>query len=112
MNISDFQEEWLKNNSNEKGVLIWVNDIQKFVTAKFGTGVNLLDEDMTAGYDDYIYIEILEYGIPDELKEIDGAQLLFNTAEKDYYTNLKSFCLDALEMVSLDESDYTILMII
>lgn len=85
---------------------------KKSVTAKFGTEVNLLDEDMNAGYDDYIYIEILEYGISDELKEIDGAQLLFNTAEKDYYTNLKSFCLDALEMISLDESDCTILMII
>lgn len=35
-------------------MLIWVNDIQKSVTAKFGTEVNLLDEDMNAGYDDYI----------------------------------------------------------
>ena len=49
-----------------------------FISAKFGTGENLLKEDITRGFDDYIYVRKLIFD-EDEMVELDTAQLDFSS---------------------------------
>ena len=75
-------------------------------------GDNLSNEDLDAGYNDYIYIESFVF-MGSEFVEQDGGQLLFNNQEDDYYTNLKHFCDESVAMLGFDsECDYKILQLI
>ena len=55
-------------------IYIYVPDAQQIVQISEGSGDNLLDEDIEAGYVDYIYYEQyeLEPGVP----EIDGGMVM------------------------------------
>lgn len=55
-------------------IYIFVPDAQQIVQISEGSGDNLLDEDIDAGYVDYIYYEQyeLEPGVP----EIDGGMVM------------------------------------
>ena len=58
-NIGAFKKKWIENPSDEKGVLLYLSVSEVFISAKFGTGENLLKEDITRGFDDYIYVRKL-----------------------------------------------------
>ena len=51
-NIGAFKKKWIENPSDEKGVLLYLPVSEVFISAKFGTGENLLKEDITRGFDD------------------------------------------------------------
>ena len=76
-NIGAFKKKWIENPSDEKGVLLYLPVSEVFISAKFGTGENLLKEDITRGFDDYIYVRKLIFD-EDEMVELDTAQLDFN----------------------------------
>ena len=46
-NIGAFKKKWIENPSDEKGVLLYLPVSEVFISAKFGTGENLLKEDIT-----------------------------------------------------------------
>ena len=110
--VKDFQKEWKKSKSNEKGVLLFIPKTGVFVMAKFGIGDNLLPEDVESGYNDYIYIEELEFEDPDMMNEIGGGQVLFNNEEEDYYNNLSHFIEVSLEEMDMTGQEYIILQLI
>ena len=110
--VKDFQKEWKKSKSNEKGVLLFIPQTGVFVMAKFGIGDNLLPEDVESGYNDYIYIEGLEFEDPDMMNEIGGGQVLFNNEEEDYYNNLSHFIEVSLEEMDMTGQEYIILQLI
>ena len=41
-NIGAFKKKWIENPSDEKGVLLYLPVSEVFISAKFGTGENLL----------------------------------------------------------------------
>lgn len=90
-NIGAFKKKWIENPSDEKGVLLYLPVSEVFISAKFGTGENLLKEDITRGFDDYIYVRKLIFD-EDEMVELDTAQLDFSSEREDYYLNLNHFC--------------------
>lgn len=111
-NIGAFKKKWIENTSDEKGILLYFPVSKIFISAKFGTGENLLKEDIARGFDDYIYVRKLIFD-EDGMVEVDTAQLDFNSGKEDYYLNLTRFCEKAIEMIgnSLEE-EYWILQMI
>ena len=111
-NIEEFKKKWIKNTSNEKGVLLYFPGSELFISAKFGTGENLLKEDIARGFDDYIYVRKLIFD-EGEMVELDTAQLDFDSGKEDYYLNLTRFCEEAIEMIGSSlEEEYWILQMI
>ena len=111
-NIGAFKKKWIENPSYEKGVLLYLPVSEVFISAKFGTGENLLKEDITRGFDDYIYVRKLIFD-EDEMVELDTAQLDFNSEREDYYLNLNHFCEESIEMIgNSSEEEYWILQMI
>lgn len=105
-NIGAFKKKWIGNPSDEKGVLLYLPVSEVFISAKFGTGENLLKEDITRGFDDYIYVRKLIFD-EDEMVELDTAQLDFS------YLNLNHFCEESIEMIgNSSEEEYWILQMI
>ena len=100
-NIGAFKKKWIENPSDEKGVLLYLPVSEVFISAKFGTGENLLKEDITRVFDE------------DEMVELDTAQLDFNSEREDYYLNLNHFCEESIEMIgNSSEEEYWILQMI
>ena len=79
---------------------------------KFGVGDNLLPEDIESGYNDYIYIEELEFEDPNTMNEVDGGQVLFNNEVEDYYSNLGHFIDISLDEMDMKNQTYIILQLI
>lgn len=65
-------------------VFIYVPDAHQIIRLAEGTGDNLLDEDIDAGYVDYIYYDqhALENGFP----EVDGGMVLLTELFRDKFT--------------------------
>lgn len=111
-NIDAFKKKWIENTSDEKGVLLYFPVSKVFISAKFGTGENLLKEDIAREFDDYIYVRKLIFD-GDEMVELDTAQLDFNSEKEDYYFNLIHFCEEAIEMIgNSSEEEFWILQMI
>lgn len=45
-NIGTFKKKWIENTSDKKGILMYLAVSKVFISAKFGTGENLLKEDI------------------------------------------------------------------
>ena len=83
-NIGAFKKKWIENPSDEKGVLLYLPVSEVFISAKFGTGENLLKEDITRGFDDYIYgggVCLIEWA--DLIREILPEDFVGIMIEKD-----------------------------
>lgn len=81
------------------GLLIFVQDANKFVRISYGTGDNLLREDRVEGYDDYIYIVVDEFNDGWE-EDVDGGQMMLKMQE-DWggHYNICQHAVDALDFV-------------
>lgn len=111
-NIGTFKKKWIENTSDEKGILLYLPASEIFISAKFGTGENLLKEDIARGFDDYIYVKRLTFD-EDEMVELDTAQLDFNSGTEDYYLDLTHFCEEAIKMIGISSGEkYWILQMI
>ena len=96
----------------EKGILLYLLVSKVFISAKFGTGENLLKGDIARGFDDYIYVRKLIFD-EDEMVELDTAQLDFDSEKEDYYLNLIHFCEESIEMIGISSGEkYWILQMI
>ena len=49
-NIEKFKKKWIENPLDEKGVLMYIPVSEVFISAKFGTGENLLKEDIARDF--------------------------------------------------------------
>lgn len=87
---------------------IYVPEAKQIVRISEGSGDNLLDEDMEAGYVDYIYYEQYELG-PD-IREIDGGQIMLTKLFREQFKCTKDCIPHVLDMAYCDESlDYIVL---
>ncbi|MCM1222194.1 MAG: hypothetical protein NC548_47765 [Lachnospiraceae bacterium] len=109
------KEQWQELNNNiEPSDVLWsenslghkpegFNDLYVFIPEKKqiiqiseGTGDNLLPEDITDGYVDYIYYE--QYQLSPNIENIDGGQVLLKEMFRDKYTCTADSLKDVLEM--------------
>lgn len=76
-------------------VFVYVPEYQQIVRISEGTGDNLLDEDMDAGYVDYIYYEQHDLGI--DFPEVDGGQIMLTELFQEKYKSTKECIPDVLD---------------
>ena len=96
-------------NSVNGNIFIYVHGKNTIVSADFGTGDNLFQEDIDAGYN--AYINYYEYDLSDILiqGESDGGMMLYNSKETDYMTNLYSLVTALLQYIYNEALDYSII---
>ena len=99
--INKIRKTWNDQNSTTKGVLFSVTtDYYGSIIfrAMFGSGMNLSEEDIENGNDASIYVD---YWVIDEhgsYKEEHGGELVFDSKDNDYYTNLDSFIKGSMDI--------------
>lgn len=93
--LDGFKRYYLEE-SKQNGILLWIPEEKQFFTVAVGTGDNLLDEDIEAGYDSYLYIQTFTYDDPD-MEEGDGGDMMYKTKEETYDDDICSAVYDALE---------------
>jgi hypothetical protein len=81
---------------------IFVPEAKQIIRISEGTGDNLLDEDMDAGYVDYIYYEQYELG-PD-IRDVDGGQIMLTKLFREQFTCTKDCIPNVLDMAYGDTS--------
>lgn len=87
---------------------IYVPDTKQLIRISEGTGDNLLDEDIEAGYVDYIYYEQYELG-PD-ISEVDGGQVMLTKPFRELFACTKDAIPHVLDMAySNDLLEYIVL---
>lgn len=77
-------------------IYIYVPDTKQMIRISEGTGDNLFDEDMDAGYVDYIYYEQYELGVT--LDEVDGGQIMLTELFQEKYKSTAECIPDVLDM--------------
>lgn len=83
-------------------VFIYVPAMKQIVRISEGSGDNLLDEDIKAGYVDYIYYEQHEVGI--DFPEVDGGQVMLTELFREQFTCTKDAIPHVLDMAYGDDS--------
>lgn len=81
---------------------IYVPEMKQIVRISEGTGDNLLDEDIEAGYVDYIYYEQYELGL--DIRETDGGQVMLEKLFREQFTCTKDSIPNVLDMAYGNES--------
>ena len=110
-------KDYSGNENQYGGIALQIEDV--IFTVSFGDGSNLLPEDEEKGCDDYLYIlayanddevaekiksgEYNESDWQDELEELDGFQMIFNTEEKQYGYDICNAVYDALNCMFIFE---------
>lgn len=83
-------------------IFIYVPSEQQIIRISEGSGDNLLDEDIEAGYVDYIYYE--QYSREIDFPEVDGGQIMLTEPFQEKY-NSTTECIPAvLDMAFGDET--------
>lgn len=83
-------------------VYIYVPAKNQIVRIAEGTGDNLLDEDIEAGYVDYIYYD--QYNLEVCIPEVDGGQIMLTKLFQEQFTCTKDAIPSVLDMAYGDES--------
>lgn len=77
-------------------IFIYVPDAHQILRINEGTGDNLLDEDIDAGYVDYIYYD--QHGLENGLPEVDGGMVLLTELFQDKFTCTEDAVPHVLDM--------------
>lgn len=89
-------KNYYSSESDQNGILLWIPEEKQFFTVAVGTGDNLLDEDIEAGYDSYLWIQTFTYEDPD-MEEEDGGDMMYVSSEQTYDEDICTAVYDALE---------------
>lgn len=89
-------------------IYIYVPEMKQIVKISEGTGDNLLDEDVEAGYVDYIYYDT--YIMDSDIREYDGGMVLLTELFREKFSSTKDAIPHVLDMAySSDALDYIVL---
>ena len=83
-------------------VYIFVPSKNQIVRIAEGTGDNLLDEDIDAGYVDYIYYDL--YNVEMAIPEVDGGMIMLKELFQEKFTCTKDAIPSVLDMAYSDET--------
>ena len=83
-----------------KAVKVYIPELDTILVAQEGTGDNLLDEDVEAGYVDYVYIETQQFDGDRFEEDSDGGQMMMEEYFADVYEgNPEKLAKDAVEFM-------------
>lgn len=77
-------------------IFIYVPDFRQIVRIAEGTGGNLLDWDIDAGYVDYIYYD--QHELDADLPNVDGGQIMLKELLRDKFKTIRECIPMVLEM--------------
>ena len=81
-------------------IYIYVPAVKQIIKIAEGSGDNLNDEDIEAGYVDYIYYE--QYVMDPHLRETDGGMIMLTELFQDAFTCTADAIPDVLDMAYRD----------
>ena len=90
-------------------IYIYVPEAKQIIKISEGSGDNLLDEDIEAGYVDYIYYDT--YSVADDIRETDGGMIMLTKLFREQFKCTRdaiphvldmAYCNDALKYIVLD----------
>lgn len=89
-------------------IYIYVSGVKQIVKISEGSGDNLNDEDMEAGYVDYIYYE--QYVMDPYMRESDGGMIMLTELFRDRYEKTEDCVSEVLDMAYGDPTlEYIVL---
>lgn len=89
-------------------IFIYVPAFNQVVRISEGSGDNLHDDDIKAGYVDYIYYE--QHTINDDCPEVDGGVIMLKEPFRKQFNSTKDCIPNVLDMVYGDDKlEYTVL---
>lgn len=77
-------------------IYIYVPDVKQIIKISEGSGDNLNEEDIDAGYVDYIYYE--QYVMDPYMRETDGGMIMLTELFQEAYSCTKDAIPDVLDM--------------
>lgn len=89
-------------------IYIYVPDTHQIIKISEGSGDNLLDEDIEAGYVDYIYYE--QYVMDPHMRETDGGMVMLSELFQEKFKCTEDAIPNVLDMAYGQESlEYIVL---
>lgn len=85
-----------------ESIYIFVPDMKQIIKISEGTGDNLTDEDMEAGFVDYIYYDT--YVMDGDIRESDGGMIMLEELFREKYESTKDAIPAVLDMAYGDET--------
>lgn len=89
-------------------IFIYVPSVNQVIRIAEGTGDNLLDEDIEAGYLDYIYYE--QYSVEQDMPEVDGGQVMLTNYITKTFRSMEEAIPSVLDMAYGNDSIEYILL--
>jgi hypothetical protein len=87
---------------------IYVPEMRQIIRIAEGTGDNLLDEDIEAGYVDYIYYDT--FVIESDIREHDGGMVMLTELFREKFSNTAEAIPNVLDMAyGSTEFEYIVL---
>lgn len=83
-------------------IYVFVPLTKQIIRISEGTGDNLSDEDMDAGYVDYIYYE--QYNLEPDIPEADGGMIMLTELFQEKFTCTKEAIPNVLDMAYGDNT--------
>ncbi len=83
-------------------IYIYVPEMKQIVKVTEGTGDNLTEDDMEAGYIDYIYYDT--YTMDGDIQEYDGGIIMLTELFQDKYDSTEACVPAVLDMAFGDEA--------
>ena len=81
-------------------IYIYVPEVRQIIKISEGSGDNLNDEDMEAGFVDYVYYE--QYVMDPYMRETDGGMLMLTELFQEHYNSTADAIPDVLDMAYND----------
>jgi hypothetical protein len=89
-------------------IYIYVPAFKQIIKISEGSGDNLTDEDLDAGYVDYIYYDTYELGC--DIRELDGGMVMLTEPFQELFTCTADAISHVLDMAYCNDTlDYKIL---
>lgn len=89
-------------------IYIYVPEAKQIIKISEGSGDNLLDEDIDAGYVDYIYYE--QYIMDPHMRETDGGMVMLTELFREQFTCTEDAIPNVLDMAYGQETiEYIVL---
>lgn len=77
-------------------IYIYVPEVRQIIKISEGSGDNLNDEDIEAGYVDYIYYE--QYVMDPLMRETDGGMIMLTEPFQEYFNSTADAIPNVIEM--------------
>jgi len=92
------------------GLLLFDCEHNWFIRISYGTGDNLLNEDIEEGFDDYLYIQMDKFDNGEWIEDVDGGMMMLKMAKEwNSHYNICQHIKDGLEFSGVSADNVVVL---